>query len=94
MKNKHKKLRKLLAAIKKKEGELDGMGEDRSSSFSSGSPLLDGGESKSEKEDVAASGSGKVKGPGVPQTEGKAVAKAPPSPPNPMHTHPPPPLFQ
>ena len=57
---------------------MDEIGEDRSSSFSSGSPVLGGSTSESEKEDVAASGSGKTKGTGVPQTEGKEVAKTPP----------------
>lgn len=74
----HKKLRKLLDTIKKKEQELDEMGEDRSSSFSSGSPVLNENTSGSEEEDVETGGSYRVKGSSVTQTTGKEVAKASP----------------
>ena len=81
-------MRKLLAAIKQKEQELDDMEEDRSSSFSSGSPLLEGSGSESEKEDSAANSSSKTKGPSVPTPQGKALVKAPPPK---AEAHPPPP---
>lgn len=84
----HKKMRKLLAAIKQKEQELDDMEESRSSSFSSGSPLLEGSGSESEKEDSAADSSSKTKGPSVPMPKGKALVKAPPPK---AEAHPPPP---
>ena len=74
----HKKLRKLLVSIKKKAQELDEIGEDRSSSFSSGSPVLGGSTSESEKEDVAASGSGKAKGPVCRRQRGRKWPRHPP----------------
>ena len=45
-------LQTMRAAIRSKKGELDRMEEDRSSSFSSGSPLLPASESESEKEEA------------------------------------------
>ena len=76
-----RKLRALRATIKNKEEELDGMEEERSSSFSSGSPLL-ASESEDEKEEVSQASSVKKEASGTPSPAGKqplpAVASPPP----------------
>ena len=68
------------------------MEEERSSSFSSGSPLLQSSGSESEKEDVSPVSKAKAKGPGVPPSAGKPPPKAAlPLPPKSGTLPPPPP---
>ncbi|CAE7208534.1 unnamed protein product [Symbiodinium microadriaticum] len=69
------KLKAMRKTIKKKEEELDTMEEERSSSFSSGSPLLPSSGSESEKEDDSPADKVEATGSGVPPATGKPPPK-------------------
>ena len=85
------KLKAMRKTIKKKEEELDTMEEERSSSFSSGSPLLPSSGSESEKEDDSPADKVEATGSGVPPATGKPPPKAMVPPPPKSGTPQPPP---